>query len=826
MTHSFRTSFWASLLASWLVLAAASQPNIVFILTDDLGYGDLGVYYQNSRNFAVNRNLPAFATPHIDSLATQGLRMNRHYCGSPVCAPSRASFLTGMHQGHANVRDNEFDKALEDNHTVATVLKEAGYATAVIGKWGLQGGVGFPGHPDQRGFDFFFGMLAHLDGHYHYPETTNRPVYNGRTDIRTQLDKCYSTDLFTARAKKWIVDQVAASPTQPFFLYLAYTAPHARLDIPTQAYPAGGGLAGGLQWTGVNNAMINTASGTENAWLHPDYASATWDHDNNPGTAEQAWPNAAKRHATMIRRLDDAVGDLRQLLADLNIADNTLVIFTSDNGPHHEAGAGGTITQDPRFFRSYGPLDGTKRDLWEAGWRVPLLAVWPGVIPAGRVSTTPSQFQDWLPTFAHIAGVRPPFRSDGVSLLNDLTGTAPLPQSLIYAEYTAASYLNTPNYNDFDPGHRNALRGHMQAVFVNGYKGLRYNVTGANDVFRVYDVVNDPRETTNLAGQAGAPSQADFLAAAVRNRRPGVDWTRAYDNEAIPGLGQDAPLGLRVRMFASNESWVARFDPATALRHRDIAALTLNGLDLQGVGALSFTGHIQVTQEGDYSFSLRADTAAVLRIHGMLVLDADRGYAPGTLVSSAPLRLKAGLHPFQLNTRQGTATPLLELRWSGPGLPDQPVPPLSHAEAWRLKYFNQRENSGLAADHQNPDSDDWTNLLERAFGGDPGEIDTFPAPEPVGVHGESGLFLGLRYRRIDGGNSNPDGSYEAEGLRYWLQTSETLPGSPVWSPVQFLETLPGLPLAEEGLESVVSRIPLDSSTPTLLFLRLGIEAIP
>jgi hypothetical protein len=210
----------------------------------------------------------------------------------------------------------------------------------------------------------------------------------------------------------------------------------------------------------------------------------------------------------------------------------------------------------------------------------------------------------------------------------------------------------------------------------------------------------------------------------------------------------------------------------------------------------------------------------------MLVLDADRGYAPGTLVSSAPLRLKAGLHPFQLNTRQGTATPLLELRWSGPGLPDQPVPPLSHAEAWRLKYFNQRENSGLAADHQNPDSDDWTNLLERAFGGDPGEIDTFPAPEPVGVHGESGLFLGLRYRRIDGGNSNPDGSYEAEGLRYWLQTSETLPGSPVWSPVQFLETLPGLPLAEEGLESVVSRIPLDSSTPTLLFLRLGIEAIP
>ena len=407
-------------LCAAVAAAEASRPNILFILTDDLGYGDLGVLYQNERRDA---GLPAFRTPHLDTLAAEGAILSRHYCSAPVCAPSRASLLLGVHQGHANVRNNQFDKALEDNHTLATVLRGAGYATAAIGKWGLQGGgppADQPGHPLKHGFDTFFGLTAHLSGHYHYAELMaarnddrRQPcgIFDGYEDITASASKCYSTDLYTARAKKWIADRQGADPTQPFFLYLAYPAPHAQLNIPTQSYPAGGGLSGGLQWTGTEGALINTASGTIDSWIHPDYADATYDHDDDPNTAEAAWPEHAKRHATMIRRLDDAVADLRQLLTDLGIADNTLIVFTSDNGPHHESGSGGSHTQDPRFFRSYAGMDGIKRDTWEAGIREPTIACWPAGIPAGRRNDTPSQFHDWMPTFAELAGVLPPARS-------------------------------------------------------------------------------------------------------------------------------------------------------------------------------------------------------------------------------------------------------------------------------------------------------------------------------------------------------------------------------------------------------------------------------
>lgn len=203
--------------------SAAPRPNIIFVLTDDLGWGDLGVLHQNSRDFANNRNLPAFSTPNLDSMAAQGVRMDRHYCPAPVCAPSRASLLLGVHQGHSNVRDNQFDKELANNHTLGTVLKQAGYATAAIGKWGLQGGSGFPGHPQNRGFDYFFGYMAHLDAHFHYPKEQGRAFYENFTNIADQLDKCYSTDLTAARAKKWIIDHQAATPSDPFFMYLQNT---------------------------------------------------------------------------------------------------------------------------------------------------------------------------------------------------------------------------------------------------------------------------------------------------------------------------------------------------------------------------------------------------------------------------------------------------------------------------------------------------------------------------------------------------------------------------------------------------------------------------
>ena len=420
--------------ATRTVIVSAGAPNVIFILTDDMGWGDLGVFYQNSRNFTTNRNKPAFATPKLDTLATEGIQLRRHYTAAPVCAPARSSLLCGVTQGHSGVRDNQFDWPLENNHTLATVLKQAGYATAIIGKYGLDGyalGARTAG-PMLRGFDYFFGYLDHMDGHYHYPKEDNDygvslsaanafGLYDGTNNIIEELDLCYTANLWTARAKKYIMDHQATNAAQPFFIYLAYETPHAELEVPPTAYPAGGGTNGGVQWIGTPHAMINTATGTYDTWIHPDYTNATWDADNNPATAEVAWPAAEKRFATSMRRLDDCVGDLMQTLKDLGCDSNTIVVFTSDNGPHNEGGTSPdyyttAYVQDPTFFESFGPMDGIKRDSWEGGMRKPTLVRWPGYIPAGATNMTASQFQDWMPTFAELAGLPAPARSDGVSL--------------------------------------------------------------------------------------------------------------------------------------------------------------------------------------------------------------------------------------------------------------------------------------------------------------------------------------------------------------------------------------------------------------------------
>lgn len=200
------------------------KPNILFILTDDLGYGDLGVLFQNQR---ANEAKPFHRTPYLDSMAQEGILLTRHYVPAPVCAPSRASLLQGVHQGHAQVRNNQFDKALSDNHSLATVLKEAGYTTALIGKYGLQGKEGdspasWEAYPTKRGFDHFFGYVRHRDGHNHYPahEAPARPpveLYSGQQEISEQLKGCYTTDLFTAAAKNWITEKEQSNPDSAIF---------------------------------------------------------------------------------------------------------------------------------------------------------------------------------------------------------------------------------------------------------------------------------------------------------------------------------------------------------------------------------------------------------------------------------------------------------------------------------------------------------------------------------------------------------------------------------------------------------------------------------
>jgi arylsulfatase A-like enzyme len=231
------------------------KPNIIFILTDDLGYGDLGILYQNQRAKANNRSNPRALTPNLDKLANEGVQMRQQYCAAPVCAPSRASLLLGKSQGHANIRDNQFDKALEDNYTLGSVMQKAGYTTSAIGKWGMQGkgakAPNWPAHPLNRGFDYYYGYIGHGDGHEHYPKeglySGSKHVWENRTEVSQMLDKCYTADLWTAMAKKWIIDHQKGKEAQkPFFMYLAYDTPHAVLELPTQAYPSGGGLNGGI----------------------------------------------------------------------------------------------------------------------------------------------------------------------------------------------------------------------------------------------------------------------------------------------------------------------------------------------------------------------------------------------------------------------------------------------------------------------------------------------------------------------------------------------------------------------------------------------------
>lgn len=664
----------------------AAPPNIIFILTDDLGWGDVGVLFQKNRQTADVRSKPWEATPHLDMFAAEGAQLRDHYCAAPVCAPSRASILLGVSQGHANVRDNQFDKALENNHTVATVLKQAGYATVAVGKWGLQGGGNgnnspalWPAYPTKRGFDDYFGYVRHVDGHEHYPKEAlytkngkSKQVWNGATDLTPTLDKCYTADLWTAWAKHWIVAHQGTNSAQPFFMYLAYDTPHAVQELPTQAYPAGAGLHGGMQWLGTPGHMISTASGKIDSWIHPDYLHATYDDDNNPATPEVPWPDVYKRYATSVRRIDDAVGDIAKLLQDLGIDKDTLVIFTSDNGPEIES----YIPNEPLradFFDSYGPFDGIKRDCWEGGGRVPTLARWPGHIPAGKVVTRPSISYDWLRTFAEAAGLPAPARADGVSLLPELTGQGVQhDRGYVYMEYY--EHGRTPNYSTFAPNHRNRKRAQMQVIRVGDHVGVRYDIQSQADPFELYNVSADPKETNNLAAKMPGLEQ-QMKAMVLQSRRPNDSAPRPYDQELVPATPTvPVAIGVNWKAYEGNYPWVADLEilqpvaSGTAERP-DLAKRTRD----HDIGML-FTGYLSIPQDGEYTFFIKADTGALLRIHDATVIDADFGYPGGKEVSGS-IRLQAGLHPFRLYyTRKTKGKPALDFAWSKTGMEKELIP--------------------------------------------------------------------------------------------------------------------------------------------------------
>lgn len=425
-----------------LVVAAASgaaapqppaqpRPNIVLIQADDLGYGDLSAYGQAN-----------FKTPSLDRLAARGIRFTQYYAGSTVCAPSRASLMTGLHSGHAWIRGNGEIPLREEDYTIAMALKEAGYRTAVIGKWGL-GQAGTPGQPDRKGFEYSFGFLDHRHAHRQFTDH----LFRNAERVPTDLEKDYVNDLFTREA----VGFIERSDPRPFFLYLNYTVPHAELRVPEDSLQP---LRGAFPETPFANAKAD--------------ARPTGAGGPSLGYRSQPTPKAA--FAAMIVRMDRDIGRLNDLLRARGIDRQTLVLFISDNGPHQEGGAA------PVFFKSSGGLRGIKRDLYEGGIRVPMIASWPGTIPEGRVSAHPWAHWDMFPTLAEVASAKVPPGLDGRSMARALRGETQPAQEFLYWEFHE--------------------RGFQQAVRMGRWKAVR---PSQHAPLEIYDLQTDPAEQRNVA---------------------------------------------------------------------------------------------------------------------------------------------------------------------------------------------------------------------------------------------------------------------------------------------------------------------------------------
>jgi hypothetical protein len=418
--------------------------------------------------------------------------------------------------------------------------------------------------------------------------------------------------------------------------------------------------------------MINTASGEVDSWIHPDYATQTYDKDKNPSTPEVAWPNVFKRYATSTRRLDSAIGDLVQLLKDLKIDDNTMIVITTDNGPSRES----YLKEDfePTFFNNFGPFDGIKRDLLEGGIRVSALAYWPGHFPAGRVIQTPSSSYDWLPTFAQMAGVPPPAVVDGVSLLPSLTGSGNQKESYVYVEYFEGN--KTPAYEEFLPDHQNKKRSQMQMIRLNNYVGIRYNILSNSDNLEIFDITKAPQQAKNLAGNPEmAVVQQQMKDKMLQSRRPNDSAKRPYDNELVPAKDvKKTTPGIEWKTFKGDFQWVPNLTDLIPAETGTIEIPDLKVITNTEHHAVSFTGYIQIPTDGEYTFTLSADQKAFLRIHDASVIDADFGYVGGT-ERTGSIKLKAGLHPFRIycTTKTGSK-PSLKFQWSGPGVSQQQVP--------------------------------------------------------------------------------------------------------------------------------------------------------
>ncbi len=423
LKQTFTAGFGCAVLSSLAVSCSQKmKPNIIFIMADDLGYGDLGCYGQK-----------IIQTPVIDQMAKEGLRFTQCYAGSTVCAPSRSVLMTGKHTGHTTVRGN-FGKhgvkglggkmgrvpLKKDDVTIAEILKKAGYVTGMTGKWGL-GEPNTTGEPNEQGFDEWFGYLNQRRAHSYYPEFLwkNKEKVELPGNLQDKRET-YTHDLFT----EFVLDFVERHHNESFFLYLPYTIPHAKYEIPE----------------------------------HEPYVDESWTEDE-------------KVHASMVTRMDRDIGKLFALLKDLGIDNNTIVFFCSDNG---------AAKRWEGRFDSSGVLRGHKRDMYEGGIRTPMIVHWPGKTTAGTESDSVWYFADVLPTCAEIAGIKVPGNIDGESVLSVLLGKKQeMDERFLYWEFFERGFKQAVRWKDWKAV-RNGLNGNLELYDLEKDVGETTNVADEN----------------------------------------------------------------------------------------------------------------------------------------------------------------------------------------------------------------------------------------------------------------------------------------------------------------------------------------------------------
>ena len=722
-----------------LCAASGKRPNVILVLCDDLGWGDLGAFWQKGRKLAGQTHID---TPNLDAAMQQGVMLKAAYTTAPVCAPARASMVTGKNQGHCTLRDNMFDRPIDARLTIGTVMKRAGYDTWHIGKWGIGGGYESDGEPRRSmacdaGFDYSYGYPAHAHGHsfYHWESSTWRsskvgsPIvenvsaeayasgryaalsagaadspeferdeegnYYRRQISNAEVRYCYDTDLFTAKIKQLIDAHLGSKASRPFFCYACYTTVHgsgsnndqgdttlasrANFHVPGRAYPPRDAQdarwGGGVVWEkDPETGFLPFKEGVEganssNTFIYPAYAGYT---------------ESQQRYATNVQRLDEALGDLLNFLKVRGLFDDTLFIFTSDNGPAGEylSGYANRIGWVEGAFKSNGPFSGMKRWVNEGGMREPTFALWPRAIPASqnpeapRESAFPFQFPAWMATLADVAGLPQPAACDGVSLLPELTASGRQLPMRIYGEQQDGE----------------EARGFAQMVRDGDYVLLRNN--GLNGARGLYQVEEDPAQANNLVD---VPAQAERVrimtnllltcrlpaalvpaaSGAIAAYSQAAEKHMAVENAAVPaailsGAPASTWAGKVYLQGAAEWPWVPMLrtlvpDGAFTAASAEEVAQCCAAYDGREAYGISLRGWYRHPADGPCTITTSGTGGVHLWLHEIHAVDREATDAE-TRSTSITLTLKAGYHPVRIYLTKTAATTRCTLSLNGVAL--------------------------------------------------------------------------------------------------------------------------------------------------------------